>query len=379
MTDKGDVWEEAPEAVWTFAKWCGRGAKNNPRRTAQGVAAVAVLVLVGWTVLQGVTGFVLVAFGLVGFAGWWVVRPASGDAPPAPVAGRLALMPGALLAPARPLPPPLAVPSPYELLAVPVGQILNVVTDPQTGQQSDQPTGEQWTLPLWGHHTLAAGITGSGKSGIIWSLMHGLGHAIQCGQVRVYAIDPKGGREVGMGLPLFEKFACGRTWAQQAAAMLDELVGEMFALNEAEFGANRMHVPTPSEPLRLILFDELAAVNHNDKKARDALLAPLEHLMEQGRAAAFNVFAAIQDPRVETIPFRSKFSQFIGLRLPFTIVDPMFGKGAYDRGMCCDQISPKRPGTAFVFNDESVPVKVRSYWHDDAAVRMMAQRYKRAV
>jgi len=56
-------------------------------------------------------------------------------------------------------------------------------------------------------HLLVAGATGSGKGGVVWSLLAGIGPAIRDGLVQVWVIDPKGGMEFASGHALFSRFA----------------------------------------------------------------------------------------------------------------------------------------------------------------------------
>lgn len=69
--------------------------------------------------------------------------------------------------------------------------------------------GGAYCLPVLYAHTLVAGETGSGKGSVLWSILAGLGPAIRTGLVQVWAIDPKGGMELGAGAPLFVRFAYG--------------------------------------------------------------------------------------------------------------------------------------------------------------------------
>ena len=72
------------------------------------------------------------------------------------------------------------------------------------GRQED---GEPWRLQVLGTHMLVAGMTGAGKGSVLWSLLRGLGPEIRDGRVQVWAIDPKGGMELGPGRPLYTRFA----------------------------------------------------------------------------------------------------------------------------------------------------------------------------
>jgi S-DNA-T family DNA segregation ATPase FtsK/SpoIIIE len=95
--------------------------------------------------------------------------------------------------------PALPVPEVVDLEAVPIGM---------------REDGEPWRLRVRGTHLLIAGATGSGKGSVLWSLLRGLAPEIRSGRVAVWAIDPKGGMELGPGRALFTRF-CGeasRRW-----------------------------------------------------------------------------------------------------------------------------------------------------------------------
>ena len=84
--------------------------------------------------------------------------------------------------------PALPVPELVDLGAVPVGL---------------QEDGDPWRLRVRGTHLLIAGATGSGKGSVLWSLLRGVAPEIRSGRVAVWAIDPKGGMELGPGRALF--------------------------------------------------------------------------------------------------------------------------------------------------------------------------------
>ncbi len=88
--------------------------------------------------------------------------------------------------------PALPVPETVDLQAVAIGR---------------QENGEPWRLPVRGEHLLTAGMMGSGKGSVLWSLLRGLAPAIRDGRVAVWAIDPKGGMELGPGRALYVRFA----------------------------------------------------------------------------------------------------------------------------------------------------------------------------
>ena len=64
-----------------------------------------------------------------------------------------------------------------------------------------------WPIRLLGTHVLVAGVTGSGKGSVVWSLLCAVATSIRSGVVQVWAVDPKGSMELGLGRPLYARFA----------------------------------------------------------------------------------------------------------------------------------------------------------------------------
>jgi S-DNA-T family DNA segregation ATPase FtsK/SpoIIIE len=60
---------------------------------------------------------------------------------------------------------------------------------------------------------------------VIWSLLRGLSPAIRDGHVAVWAVDPKGGMELGPGRGLFARLA-ERSF-EEMADLLDDAVAVM--------------------------------------------------------------------------------------------------------------------------------------------------------
>ncbi|GGM50984.1 FtsK/SpoIIIE domain-containing protein [Dactylosporangium sucinum] len=239
--------------------------------------------------------------------------------------------------------------------------------------------GETYTLRLFGTQVLVVGATDAGKGSVIWSLLQSLAGGIASGLVRVWAFDPKGGMELGAGLPLFARFACEDFKAM--ADMLEEAVATMRERTARLRGKTRQHVPTVADPLYVIVIDELAALTAylTDRQTKDRIKAALGVLLTQGRAVGVHVVACLQDPRKEVLPFRDLFPTRIGLRLTEEAhVDLTLGEGARDRGALCDRIPRSAPGVAYVVLDgDPTPMRVRFSYLDDDAITELAHDYGR--
>ncbi len=236
--------------------------------------------------------------------------------------------------------------------------------------------GQFWRLPVLGAHLLIAGSTGAGKGSVIWSLLRGLATVIRDGTVRVWAVDPKGGMELGGGLRLFTRFA---TTATTAAELLEDAVRLMQDRAARLAGLTRLHTPTTDAPLVLLIIDELAALvaYEPDPDLRTRITAALQLLLSQGRAVGVAVVAAVQDPRKDRVPFRDLFSHRVALRLDEpTQTDLVLGEGARRRGAACDQIPHLSPGVAYTRTDgDPAPIRVRAGWVTDTDITTLTLHY----
>jgi DNA segregation ATPase FtsK/SpoIIIE, S-DNA-T family len=252
-----------------------------------------------------------------------------------------------------------------DLLAVPVG-----ITD----------SHQWWRVPVRGHHLLIAGATGAGKGSVLWSLIAGLGPLVKTGQVRLCAIDPKGGMELGAGAALFSEFSHDATDA--TLDLLRRLVTVMHARANRLRGHTRLHTPTISEPLFVVIIDEIAALTAyvTDRKVRTEIEHLLGLLLSQGRAVGISVVAAIQDPSKETLPVRQLFTVRVGLRLTEASQTAMvLGQGARDAGAECDLIADTTPGVGYVMIDGTAqPQRVRAFHVTDPDVTDLTARFSPA-
>ncbi|MEV4756007.1 FtsK/SpoIIIE domain-containing protein [Micromonospora sp. NPDC049559] len=239
--------------------------------------------------------------------------------------------------------------------------------------------GEVYRLRLAGAHVLIAGATNSGKGSVIWSLIRALAGGVRSGLVELWVFDPKGGMELGAGLPLFARFAYEDL--DGMAGVLEEAVKRMRRRAARLRGIARQHTPTPDDPLLVLVVDELAALTAyiSDRKVRDRIKDALGLLLSQGRAVGVHVVAALQDPRKDVLPFRDLFPTRVGLRMTEPEqVDMVLGDGARDRGAVCDRMPETSPGVGYVALDGvREPVRVRFSYLTDGDIRELGRQYRR--
>lgn len=234
--------------------------------------------------------------------------------------------------------------------------------------------GDHWCIRVQGTHTLIAGATGAGKGSVLWSLVAGLRPAIVDGTTEVWAIDPKGGMELGLGRGAFERFEGGD--AESMCDLLEEAVElktrRAMALSTAGI---RTHGPRSGSPHIVIIVDELATLTaFAERPVVRRIEGALGLLLTQGRAVGISVIAAVQDPGKDVVSWRDLFPTRVAMRLDNPIqVDMVLGEGGRDRGAAADEISELTPGIAYVRIEGTRDIRrVRASYLDDEAVEALA-------
>ncbi|MEV0357360.1 cell division protein FtsK [Nocardia sp. NPDC050697] len=266
----------------------------------------------------------------------------------------------------EPIPLPRVEPASCDLTALEVG-----VTE----------LGKPWRIKLLGNQILVAGMMGSGKGSVIWSLIAALGPAIRDGSVVLWVVDPKGGAEFGAARHWFARFAYDN--GEQALSIFKdaaELVQARGQLYMDRFA--RKLTPTPAEPLVLVIVDEAASLTayYSDRKIKDAILRYMGIVLTQSRAMAVPLLGSLQDPSKDVLEQRQLYPYRIGLRMAEpTQPNMVFGQTGRDRGALCDEIPEDTPGVGYVEQESSTDiVRVRAYWVDDEDIRWIMRTYQPA-
>ncbi|MHB1447260.1 MAG: FtsK/SpoIIIE domain-containing protein, partial [Acidimicrobiales bacterium] len=126
------------------------------------------------------------------------------------------------------------------------------------------------------------------------------------------------------------------------------------------------------EVLHVVVCDELAHyLTWPERKARDAFTDLLRDLVSRGRAAGMVVVAATQKPGSDVVPtsLRDLFGYRLALRCATSAAsDTILGSGWATEGYSASSISPSTRGVGYLLHESGVPVRMRTYWADDATV-----------
>ncbi|NNG34919.1 FtsK/SpoIIIE domain-containing protein [Nakamurella aerolata] len=263
----------------------------------------------------------------------------------------------------------------HDLLADPLGRLpWAASSDLRQVPVGMTSNGTPWVLPLLGSHTFIGGVTGSGKSSIVWAMLAGVSSAIRTGTVSAWAVDPKGGMELGIGQGVFDRFACESTVVmvellESAVALMDERCRRLA-------GIARQHVPTVDDPMLIIVVDELSTLTayEPDAKLRNRATAAVSALLARGRAAAVVVIGCAQDPRKEVVSFRSLFPTRIAMRLDSgSQVDMVLGDGMHAMGARAEDIPAAQPGVGYIASEGGgEPQMVRASYIRDEEIRCLS-------
>ncbi len=239
--------------------------------------------------------------------------------------------------------------------------------------------GHPWHMPVTSNHILIAGITGAGKGSVIWSAVSGLADAVKWGVVRLHGIDPKR-IELAMGRRVFS------TYAGDPDGMLDILrdaVDELHYRTEAMSGRSRKFTPSKDMPLNVVIIDELGYLLRllPDRAQRQEAQELLTTVLVLGRAVGICLIGALQDPRKEVLDSRDLWPTKVALRLTREMTDLVLGRGAWEAGAKCDQITPEYAGAAYVLDETAAtaPQLVRAWWFSDGDVKKLERDLRRYV
>ncbi|MEV0361009.1 FtsK/SpoIIIE domain-containing protein [Nocardia sp. NPDC050697] len=247
-------------------------------------------------------------------------------------------------------------------------------------------------LRVRGNHLLFTGLTGSGKSGAVQSLLLGLAPLIPAGVLEVHMVDLKR-MEMAAGARLYETWSKTPAEAlvalQLAVNVLDERRDAYASVAELTGEPTRKHFPSPGDPHLMLVIEEAMALLKIPGKAQitvtlpvrgnDGVVRPTEvkgkiielaaemliELLTQARAVGITVVLTTQNAAKEVMELlRDLVSLVVGLRQAGPQQEQMtFGHGARERGVRATEITAEEVGTAFVLSETGGPAQ-RTRFYD---------------
>ena len=238
--------------------------------------------------------------------------------------------------------------SPARKKPVPFGEpTMHSIMDPMlVGTYED---GEQCTV-CWfekgygGIHTLAAGITRSGKSGL-YRLM--LGESAPCNDVVRWGIDAKGGVALRPWGPMFDWLVCGRDARaeEEQAAMLERL-NAILIYRELYMAERKWDVWKVSRqhPLIILYVDEAAEV-FGMKLDNFNAVQLVEKIHRMGAGCGVLVCSATQYPTAEAVS-SSQIKSQIGRKFCFRLEEKGHQHVVLSHAHNIDCTLPEKPAGA---------------------------------
>ena len=267
--------------------------------------------------------------------------------------------------------------------AATVEQLIAMLDGARVGMLDD---GGTHRIRVRGNHLLFSGLTGSGKSGAVQSLLCGLAPLIPAGILEIHMVDLKR-MEMAAGARLYETWSKTPAEALVAIQRVVNVLGERrdtyAAHAEATGEPVRKHYPKPGDPHLMLVIEEAMAllkipgkqqitvtlpVRGDDGVVRDTVVKGriielatdmLIELLTQARAVGITVVLTTQNAAKEVMELlRDLVSLVIGLRQAGPQQEQMtFGHGARERGVRAVEITAEEVGTAFMLCETGGPAQ----------------------
>ncbi|MBF6358445.1 hypothetical protein IU449_28520 [Nocardia higoensis] len=285
---------------------------------------------------------------------------------------------------------PRPEPSPVPLKALKVGM---------------QEDGNYYRMRIWSNHLFLAGLTGSGKSGVLWAIIAALAPDIKAGRVELYVIDLKFGSEMAAGDRLFAQFV----WeVLDAISVLELLVHRMMgrATPRREPAMRtgqpiRDFEPRPGDPQIVLMIDEIldllkisadfkitrpliqldGSVKEETLTVGKYVLRLLLSLLSRARSFGITIIVATQNAAKDLFDLlRDMFPTMVGLRQASDQQQTMvFGFGAKERGVAATDIGTDEQGTVYIDSPEAggMAIRARFFRVEDSHITALVNEFGR--
>ncbi|CAN5400748.1 hypothetical protein BH24ACT7_BH24ACT7_05270 [soil metagenome] len=233
--------------------------------------------------------------------------------------------------------------------------------------------GQVVTVSLSERNQLLGGEPGAGKSVALSLLVAGAALDPNC---KLWLLDGK-----LVELATWNRCAdgCAGVSVADAIEVLHGLQVEMDRRYAQLLDAGRRKVAEGDGlPLHVVVCDELAHyLTTSDRKERTEFADLLRDLVSRGRAAGVIVLAATQKPSSDVIP--TSIRDLFGFRWAMRCSTPqasdtILGSGWASAGYSAAEIDPACRGVGYLLHEGGIPVRLRSYHLDDAALGHIAAR-----
>lgn len=233
--------------------------------------------------------------------------------------------------------------------------------------------GHEVTLGLPERNVLLGGEPGAGKSAALSLLVASAALDPTCA---LWLLDGK-----LVELAAWAKVAAGSAGVDPAEAI--ELLAHLQAEMDARYatllatGARKV-TPGAGLGLHVVVVDELAHyLTTGDRRQRGEIADRLRDLVSRGRAAGIVVLAATQKPSTDIVP--SSLRDLFGFRWALRCAtaqasDTILGSGWAARGYSAATIDAAHRGVGWLLHEGGTPVRLRSFYVDDAALAALATR-----